>query len=97
MVGSHNTGRSRQVEVNYYIETDSAEFSPLVSDLQAAQKFREETVEYIRKCLYNSEVAPDADRPSSKIIEFLRVSGPAVAKSSTIGEYPMGQYGKGCP
>lgn len=57
-----------------------------MSDLHAAQKYREETIEWIRKCLTSKEHALDVDRPSSTIIEFFQVSGPAIAKSSTTAQ-----------
>ncbi|KAL9003529.1 MAG: hypothetical protein Q9188_003615 [Gyalolechia gomerana] len=60
--------------------------SSLVSDLEAAQKFREETIKYIQKCLTSNEAELDVEPPSSAIIEFFQRFGPAIAKSITTGE-----------
>lgn len=38
---------------------DSAEFSSFVSDLDAARSFRDETIDYIQKCLSGDEIGLD--------------------------------------
>lgn len=85
-VGYRKSEYSQQIDVTYRIETDSAEISSLVSDLEAAQKFREETIKYIQKCLTSNEAELDVEPPSSAIIKFFQRFGPAIAKSITTGQ-----------
>lgn len=67
-------------------ESDSAEFSNLITDLVAAQKFRTETINYARKCLEGDKEVLDKERPSSTIIASFRPVGEAIAEHCTAGE-----------
>ncbi|KAL8963659.1 MAG: hypothetical protein Q9193_000103 [Seirophora villosa] len=64
-------------------ETDSAEFSSLVSDLHAARMFREETVGYMTKCLSGGHPELDTKRSSNTIIEFFGTFGKTISSSCT--------------
>ncbi|KAL6715535.1 hypothetical protein ACLMJK_006496 [Lecanora helva] len=64
-------------------ETDSSEFSNLSSDLRAAQRFRTETIEYIRNCLYGDGISLNAEIPSNPIIASFRPIAQAISWSYT--------------
>ena len=47
---------------------NSAEFSSLVSDLDGAQAFRAETIDFTQRCLTGDENILDSELPSSPVI-----------------------------
>ncbi|KAL8908996.1 MAG: hypothetical protein Q9207_000447 [Kuettlingeria erythrocarpa] len=62
-------------------DDDSTEFAHLSSDLASAQQFREQTLQYIQKCL-SAEAELGAELPSNRIIKFFGEFGPAISSSS---------------
>lgn len=67
-------------------ETDSSEFSSLVSDLDGAQAFRTETIEYTKSCLTGDEHTLNAKLPSNPIIASFQPIGDAISKSCTAAQ-----------
>ena len=65
---------------------DSAEFSSLVSDLDGAQAFRAETIDFIQRCLTGDENILDSELPSSLVIASFKPIGEAISKSCTTSE-----------
>ncbi|KAL8951387.1 MAG: hypothetical protein Q9222_002637 [Ikaeria aurantiellina] len=64
-------------------ETDSSEFSSLVSDVDKAQAFRAETLRFALKCLNNRNATEDVEQPSNRIVASFRPVGEAIARSCT--------------
>ena len=64
-------------------ETDSPEFSSLISDFDGAQSFRAETIIYIRKCLIRDEQDLNSESTENPLIASFRPIGEAISKSCT--------------
>lgn len=58
-----------------------AEVGDLSSDFQAAQTFRQETINYIRYCLKLSEDDTTKPVPPNQIIAFFKVIGDAACET----------------
>lgn len=70
-------------------ETDSLEFSSLISDFDGAQSFRAETIAYIRKCLVRDEQDLSSKSATNSIIESFQPIGKAISKSCTTCKQPI--------
>ncbi|KAI8293167.1 hypothetical protein K4K59_005890 [Colletotrichum sp. SAR11_240] len=71
-----------------FIWDDDAEVGDLANDFQAAQTFRKETIEYVRRCLGLDEVdCVTREPPESKIIAFFKVIGDASCQAYGVEEY----------
>lgn len=68
------------------VETDSAEFSSLVTDLEAAGRFREETITYVSDCLKGKKSANKHEKSASNIITTFKPIGQALRSSYTAGK-----------
>lgn len=72
---------------NNSIEID-AEVGTLSGDFQAAQKYRDETIRYIKWCLGLS--TEKVEVPENKIIAFFKIIGDAVCDSFSVGKQTWG-------
>jgi hypothetical protein len=62
-----------------------AEVGRLAGDMNASQKFRDDTIRWVKACLKLSETA--CSTPENSIITFFKVIGDAALDAYTFGEY----------
>lgn len=82
-VSSHHLPLSRLA--NQQPEID-AEVGDLAGDFEAAQTFRQETINYIRHCLRLSEDNAPRPVPPNQIIAFFKVIGDAACETYDLGK-----------
>ena len=68
------------------VETDAAEYSSLITDVEAASHFREETRNYVRYCLVGEESPDEYEKPASSIITAFEPIGTAIRKEYSAGK-----------
>ena len=86
--------RATRSELTSPEETDSPEFSSLVSDVKQAESFRAETIAFINNSLGTAEGALPANGPLNDIITCFQPVGQAISQSYTDGKQGSSLYGE---
>lgn len=85
----HNAGKTNVLSV---LEMDSAEFSSLTSNLNAARQFRAATVEYVRRSLIGDESLESPVPKTSSIVTSFKPIAEAISRFCSPGELLQQNY-----